>query len=63
MDRKRDIQVSRRDVEEELQEKAFQALKVYTEAVAAVKDFKLDEARDEGFEAGVLASENGLGRF
>lgn len=50
-------------VEEDLQEAAFQKLKEYTDAVAAVKEHKLDQARDEGFEAGVLASENGLGRF
>lgn len=49
-------------VEDELQEKAFQKLKEYTEAVAAVKDFKLEREYDNGFEAGVVASENGLGR-
>lgn len=55
--------MTRRNIEDELQETAFQKLKEYTEAVAAVKDHKLNETYDDGFEAGVLASENGLGRF
>lgn len=50
-------------MENELNEKAFQKLKEYTEAVAAVKDFKLEREYDNGFEAGVIASENGLGRL
>lgn len=50
-------------MEHELNEKAFAALKNYTEAVAAVKDFKLEREYDNGFEAGVLASEQGLGRL
>lgn len=49
-------------INEELQAHAYEALKGYTEAVAAVRDFKLERAYDDGFEAGVLATENGLGR-
>lgn len=49
--------------EEDLQNRAFDALREYTNAVAAVKEYKLGVAYDDGFEAGVLAAENGLGRF
>lgn len=51
------------DVREELEEKAFNALRGYTEAVGEIRDFRLELAYDDGFEAGVLAAENGLGRF
>lgn len=54
--------MSTRDVRIELESDILDSLDNVTKATSALREFQLNEAYDDGFEAGVLASENGLAR-
>lgn len=62
MDRFGDGILSAEAVKQELSENVLVALEGLLSAVDKLNDFKIERAYDDGFEAGVISQENGLGR-